>query len=305
MLPRSYGRVPTAGLLALAGLVVLTACADRRSQPSNVADRPAPIRGPAAEQPTGVVPTGYHGRVRGTVTVLESPQHGPQLCAAVAESYPPQCGGPGIGGWRWDDLRAESAGGTTWGTYEVTGTFDGGVFTLTDPARPPQQPKRDPDGPASRCPQPPGGWMPPDPSNATQQALDEAIRVAGDTTGAGGVWIGWLIPTKQITESQAMDPANSVLNVLTTGDLSATEQAVRDVWGGNLCVSPTDHPEAELTRVANDLAELTGALSWGSDVVGGKAQATTWVVTEQMWRLAVDRFGEDVVQLDGVLVPID
>ncbi|MBA2438292.1 MAG: hypothetical protein H0V52_08080, partial [Acidimicrobiia bacterium] len=32
------------------------------------------------------------------VTVLESPDHGPQLCQGVDLSYPPQCGGPDVVG---------------------------------------------------------------------------------------------------------------------------------------------------------------------------------------------------------------
>ncbi|MBA2444105.1 MAG: hypothetical protein H0V49_02075 [Nocardioidaceae bacterium] len=36
----------------------------------------------------------YTGMLRGSFTVLENPHHGPQLYNAVAESLPPQCGGP-------------------------------------------------------------------------------------------------------------------------------------------------------------------------------------------------------------------
>ena len=50
-------------------------------------------------------------------------------------SLPPRCGGPEVAGWDWDAVEAESASGTTWGSYVLVGTFDGGTFTLTEPAR--------------------------------------------------------------------------------------------------------------------------------------------------------------------------
>jgi hypothetical protein len=78
------------------------------------------------------------GTVAGQGTVLQLDGQAPQLClGAVAESYPPQCGGPEVVGWDWDavDLE-ESASGVTWGAYAVTGTWDGARFTVTDPAIP-------------------------------------------------------------------------------------------------------------------------------------------------------------------------
>ncbi|MBW3549122.1 MAG: hypothetical protein KY452_13460 [Actinobacteria bacterium] len=70
-------------------------------------------------------------RYTATTTVLESPDHGPQLClGGVQESYPPQCGGPDVIGWDWDVVQGEeSANGTTWGTYTVVGTWDGEALT--------------------------------------------------------------------------------------------------------------------------------------------------------------------------------
>jgi hypothetical protein len=78
------------------------------------------------------------GEVAGQGTVLQIEDQAPQLClGAVAESYPPQCGGPEVVGWDWDavDLE-ESASDVTWGTYAVVGTWDGTRFTVTQPAIP-------------------------------------------------------------------------------------------------------------------------------------------------------------------------
>ena len=292
------------GMMAafVACLLLSTGCGDR-----TLPEAPETKVGAAepGELPHGVVPAGYHGRVRGTVTVLESPDHGPQLCANVAESYPPQCGGPDIEGWRWDDLRSESANGTTWGRYTVTGHLADDVFTLTEPAQPPQDDPPAAGDPASPCPEPAGGWVPPDPATATPEARDEAIKTARSAGGHGGVWIRWLIPRHEITEFNSVDPALYVLNVSTTGDVGELERELRAVWGGNLCVVATARTEAELNRIANQLMSLPGATSASADIVKGTASVTVWVATEELWRQAARDFGEDAVELDGILEPLD
>lgn len=65
-------------------------------------------------------------------TVLEH-DDGPMLClGAIAESYPPQCAGPGIVGWDWEAVDGEeTAAGVTWGLYAVWGDWDGTTFTVT------------------------------------------------------------------------------------------------------------------------------------------------------------------------------
>lgn len=58
-----------------------------------------------------------------------------ELCLGpVAESYPPQCGGPAITNWQWSDRAGmfEQQGEVRWGTFAVTGTWDGTSFTLDE-----------------------------------------------------------------------------------------------------------------------------------------------------------------------------
>jgi hypothetical protein len=69
---------------------------------------------------------------QGALTVLENEDHGPQLAGAVAQSYPPQGGGLDVAGWDWEAVEHEEAEGTLWGTYLVTGTFDGAALVLTE-----------------------------------------------------------------------------------------------------------------------------------------------------------------------------
>jgi hypothetical protein len=97
--------------------------------------------------PSGAVPV----RTSNLATVMDTGE-GPELClGAVAESYPPQCGGPPIRGWSWAEHGRgthDTVGTVRWGMYALTGTWDGTSFTvedavpaaLYDPAAPPPEP---------------------------------------------------------------------------------------------------------------------------------------------------------------------
>lgn len=117
MSPRVFHRI---GALTVLSLLGLAGCGSQPApEPGN---RKAPDPSPSDlpdELPGGIVPTGYDGRFRTVTAVLESPEHGPQLCSYMEESYPPGCAGPDVIGWDWDGLAAEPSNGTTWGTHEV------------------------------------------------------------------------------------------------------------------------------------------------------------------------------------------
>lgn len=140
------------------------------------ADDPAdPARGGA--MPTRVPAAPGEVRTRGIVTVLDDGDR-PELClGAVAESWPPQCGGPPLVGWDWrrqvevpgqpgggaggagEPRSFERAGGVRWGQYALTGRWDGTALTLTtaipaalydavreEPEPEPPRPQDPPDG---------------------------------------------------------------------------------------------------------------------------------------------------------------
>jgi hypothetical protein len=72
-------------------------------------------------------------RYAASLTVLESPDHGPELCFHVFASNPPQCDGLSVSGWDWAEVdEEETANGTTWGEFRVVGTFDGTRLTLSE-----------------------------------------------------------------------------------------------------------------------------------------------------------------------------
>lgn len=70
---------------------------------------------------------------QGALTVLQGVERdAAELCGVVAESYPPQCGGLPVTGWDWGSVDHEEAEGVRWGSYLVTGTFDGKSLVLTE-----------------------------------------------------------------------------------------------------------------------------------------------------------------------------
>lgn len=289
---RSPVSVPRVSLLSV--LVLLTAaCAQPGSEPGNAAPDPASAG-------TGVTPADYTGRFRVVGTVLEDTgvedgMHGPQLCAAVFQSLPPQCGGPDILGWDWTGLGAESVGGTTWGDYVLTGTWDGTALTLTEPPRTGTDADR-PTSPdtdfGSPCAEPAGGWAAPDPDRASDERIEQGVAAAAAVPGYGGLWVD-------------NAPRVTVVNVTTTGDLAAMETAVRRVWGGALCVSRTAHDEATLLAAQRDITGRDGVLGSGTDVLTGRLQVQVLVATGALQSELDVEFGAGLVELQPFLIPID
>jgi hypothetical protein len=260
-----------------------------------------------ADPPAGsLVAADYDGRFRTSATVLESPQHGPQLCYGVLESFPPQCGGTDIAGWDWSAVEHEAANGTRWGEYTVVGAYDGDTFTLTEPPVVVGE-SSDPraDEITTPCPAPEGGWEPVDPERATDAAFEAATRRARGADGFAGLWIDQRIPDGQITEQNANDPKRFVLNVTTTGDVEAMEQSLREVWGGSLCVSSASRTSTELVQVQRGIQDTPGFLSSSIDEVRGKVDLQVLVATVELQAELDERYGAGAVRLNGMLEPID
>ena len=126
-------RVTTAAVLTGLVAVTLTACGSATTDGGSGASSSSS----SAPAPPDAVPPAT-GPVTGLGTVIEVPETGPQLCLGpVRESFPPQCEGVPLSGWSWAKagIQEESPAGTgtkvRWGTYAVTGTFDGLTMTLT------------------------------------------------------------------------------------------------------------------------------------------------------------------------------
>lgn len=64
---------------------------------------------------------------------------GPEVCLGpIAESWPPQCSGPALLGWDWaahpehEEQGNEKQGKVRWGSFAITGSWDGEALTATD-----------------------------------------------------------------------------------------------------------------------------------------------------------------------------
>lgn len=288
-------------MLAVAALTVV-ACGDQTARTS--ADEPS---------------ADSDQRYTATALVLESPDHGPQLClGGVADSLPPQCGGPDITNWDWDDVAdPESAGGTTWGSYTVVGTYNGKDFALTEPPTPPAES----DGPVGRqfstpCDEPPEGWAVVDEATATEEAMTEAIEYASSQPDHAGTWLDQSInpalsgdtgiADEQI-EAAANDPTKLILNFRFTGDLERHEQELREIWGGALCVTRAAHTEAGLQDVQRQIHDELGSdvLGSGIDVTIGYVELMVVFDDGSLQRKLDERYGEGVVRVHSALQLVD
>lgn len=121
------GHMTMQRLIPVAALFALAACG--QGGDSGDAGGSPDGTGSATAQPGDPDQVVYQG----ALTVLQDAERDlPELCGAVAESYPPQCGGLPVAGWDWDSVEHEEAQGVRWGLYLVTGTFDGDSLVLTE-----------------------------------------------------------------------------------------------------------------------------------------------------------------------------
>jgi hypothetical protein len=140
---------------------------------------PLLLAGCAASDPGGDAPAKtaatQQRRYQATGMVLQSRNHGPELClGGIATSFPPGCDGLPIPNWHWDQVEGEqAAGGTTWGSYQLVGTYDGASFTVI---------------------------------RRSERYLEPVDRVARAAPDFAGLWLSYLAP---MGNNVAEDPGSS------------------------------------------------------------------------------------------------
>lgn len=244
----------------------------------------------AADSSSGEAPTPVpDGEVRtsGLVTVLDS-GGGPEMClGAVAESYPPQCGGPALADFDWGDVGSEEAGGVTWGQYALTGTYDGTTFTVTDAI---------PAALYDVMEQPGAGGLDPacddaattDPEKATPEDMDATLAAASALPTYASSWL-----------------SNGTISVAVTSDAEAAESTLRETWGGLLCVTVVERSDADLNEVNQELQAALGdqLLTSGSSAPDSlDAQVVYDDGSLQEWADAT--YGDGLVRVTSALVPV-
>ena len=291
---------------ATLALLALTACGTE--QGSTVTDPAGRASTPAAAG--GAMPTSVPAddvEVIGVGTVLDAGR--PELCLGpVAESAPPQCSGIPVEGWDWRQVRGtfESSGGTRWGGYAVTGTYDGTTLTLTqepvssalyDPAAPEVDPL------ATLCPEPDGGWTVVDPGAVGYEDQDAVLSAAMQLTGYAGSFVDQTQLLQEPDSGIAPDDASqTIVNVLVTEDVAGAEKTLREIWGGALCVAMAEHPEQELIGIQDGLQGLPGLLSSGAQLDAIQADVVWDDGSLQAWADAT--YGEGLVDVRSALRPV-
>jgi hypothetical protein len=282
-------RLAAALVTSILGLSALTACStEGEMRAVDPAGSGEPGSG-ASRTPSGAAPTPVpDGEVRtsGLVTVLDDGE-GPEMClGAVSESYPPQCSGPAIKGFEWGDVGSEQAAGVTWGSYALTGTFDGTTFTVTDaiPAAlydAMAEPTEEPLGAACESPETT------DTKKTTPQDLDATLAAASALPGYATVWL-----------------SGNTINVAVTDDAAGAEATLRRTWGGPLCVTTVERTDADLNAINQELqAALPTLLTSGSfapDTLDAQVVFDDGSIQE--WVDAT--YGEGLVRVSSALVPV-
>lgn len=227
--------------------------------------------------PGGEVPRDQDVDLVGHGILLQATAEGPvELClGGVAESYPPQCGGPVLkGAFSWDDVDASRQGGVTWTEqpYWVVGRYDPdagdqGSFTLAGP------PTADP----------PAGHEPPAATGADFPQLcedptadvpdvDQGARSRGPDGTAQEQALMELTASLEGYVTSWLSDGGPTFNVLVTGDPDVARERIREVFHGPLCVEQRDLPTERAVRAAQGaLLERAGELamlSSGSGVSG-------------------------------------
>ncbi|MBA2464456.1 MAG: hypothetical protein H0V42_05710 [Nocardioidaceae bacterium] len=296
-------------LASLLSLAVLAAgCGEATTAPRPSTDGTG-TRAPSTADPSADPPNDANWLV-GVGTVLDDGD-GPELClGGVADSLPPQCGGPKVAGWDWSTVEdKQSRSGTIWADgYVLTGTFDGDVFTLAKPPVTleeydgPRQAEPDDGGMFSTpCPEPAGGWRPVDLARTTQTSLDQVAVEANRLDGFADLW--WDQSINDSGNEFAMnDPQKLIVNVRVVGDTKAAETALRQVWGGALCVTQAQRTRAELSKIQREVNDTPGMLfsDAGRDVVDVQVIHDDGSLQRRM----DEEYGPGVVRVESALVPL-
>ena len=277
-------------LAAAAVLTVLGATACSTEAEMRAVD-PASGSGATADATSGEAPRPVpDGEVRtsGLVMVLDDGD-GPELClGAVAESYPPQCGGPSLADFDWGDVGSEEASGVRWGSYALTGTFDGTTFTVTDAipaalydtmAAPEEEPL------AAACDDP----TTTDTAKATPEDMDATLAAASALPTYASAWL-----------------TGNTINVAVTEDAEGAKAELRNTWGGMLCVTTVERTDADLNEVNQELQAALGEQLLTSGSTSPDSLDATVVFDDgsiQEWADAT--YGDGLVRISSSLVPAE
>jgi hypothetical protein len=309
----------TVAITAASVLLVVAGCGSLSPAPDGGADPASGGRGtstpgaPAAHilEPGEVLVA--HG-----ILMQSAPERPVEIClGGVAESLPPQCGGPVLqGDFSWEDVEAERRDGVTWtndawwavGTYtpEDRGTADAehegqGTFALARPV----------------SAEPPAGYAVPTPQDLSFPQLCTDPYVHGDASAAGDTAaqqrLASALEDLEGYVTSWVSDGSSLYNVVVTSDPDAAFTALRKVWKGGLCVEqrelPTQDELLQAQRALTARFQELRLLSASAGGVSGQLEVEVVLTDRATVEAVLDAVSEWVapadVRITGALRPLD
>ena len=276
-------------------VVSLAACEESPDADADAGATAGVHAGPA-ERPTEVPAASGLVTTSRPVTVSDDGT-GPRLCFTPA-SLGDACSDARVSWWDWglhEDV-AEHRGIRS-GTFELTGTFDGTTFYVTNTREPAEEPQEY-DDPPIPCSEPPGGWRVRDPALTTRSTFWDIGPRAQELDGYAAVTI-----STPDGGPLLLDPRNVVVIVYVAGDAGVAEAELRKHWGGMLCVTEVERSHAELQRVTLRLLDLPGLVEVGSGNIENQVDLVVFHDDGRYQQWADDEFGDGVVAVTSVLQP--
>ena len=227
------------------------------------------------------------------------------LClGALLGIFPPQCDGIPLDGWDWDAVEGEErAGGKVWAPFHVVGTYDGETF-MVEQVLPPETSSDDNMDFTAPCPEPPGDWVDVDPSKASEADFRVAMHAAEAEPDSTATWIDYISD-----DPPSEDPGPFIGVFGFTGDLERHERALRELWGGPMCVFAQTNAMDDLRRIQNDLtdggAQAVGLeLQWAAvDVTTNQVEVGAVLTTPEIEQGLAERYGAGTVRVVPALTP--
>ena len=282
---RTTDALPAAA--AATAVVMAAACgadAEEDQEPGST-EEPGPE--PAPPVPEGTVTTQH------PATVMDDDGTAELCLGAVAESYPPQCSGPELIDWEWEDQDPGAytqEGEVRWGEFVVDGVYDPQQDTFDHESA---VPAADWDGEhagesvdfTTPCEEPEGGWEVQDPDLVSEELMYDTFQRAEELDDFAGSWMDQSqspVQTEDLDdedlsdeerrelEGSANDPDHVIINVRVTEDPDAAYDFLREEWGGMLCISLAERSSAELEEIQEEIVELDGVQAAGVDVTSNQ-----------------------------------
>ena len=223
--------------------------------------------------------------------------HNAALCILPTTLMGSDCAGPKITNW---------GASKSFGDYHLVGTYDGKVFTLTEPPVADKIPRPTTPHIDAPCPAPPGGWHATD---TTKIGLTDFQAFQASAQGApdfAGLWMANTSASAPVNDFQH----TQVTVVAYTGDIARHRSELAAIWGGPVCVVQHAHPYTQLQMIMNDLS-ANGDTTFGTQMISvGPYEVDNdvrydVVAATPATQAALDRhYGPGLVKVSSVLQPI-